>query len=357
MRILQLIDSLNPGGSERVAVNYANALATRIKASYICTTRAEGVLKENISKAVGYLFLNKKSTLDFEAIRKLNRFIKANKIDVIHAHGSSFFIATLIKILNFKTTLIWHEHYGNRNETSKASKLILKVCSCFFSCVITVNESLKERSESKLLAKDVYILPNYPVISSQLKVTTLFGNEGKRMVCLANLRPDKDHLNLLQAFYEITKLHPDWTLHLVGQFQKGEYYNAINNFILEHKLENHIFIYGSCPDISNILNQSDIGILSSKSEGLPVALLEYGLSRLPVVVTNVGNCQKVISNSNEGVLVDPENHIALSKGILKLIDDVDLRKSMAENLHQKVVLSFSESNSIESLIKIYKQYQ
>ncbi len=357
MRVLQLIDSLNAGGAERVAVNYANSLASRIQSSFICTTRDEGVLKGSISGKVRYLFLNKKSTLDYLAIKELSHFVKANKVDFIHAHGSSFFIATIIKILNSKTTLIWHEHYGNRNETSKASKLILKICSYYFSCIITVNESLKERSESKLSTKDVYILPNYSVTNSLLKITKLYGNEGKRIICLANLRPDKDHLNLLGAFSEINKRYSNWSLHLVGQFQKGDYYNSIKKFIAEHNLEQHIFIYGSCPDISNILNQCDIGVLSSKSEGLPVALLEYGLSKLPVVVTNVGDCNKVISNLNEGVLVEPKNHKTLSKAILELIDDVDLRNVMAENLHQKVASSFSESQGIEQLINIYKTYQ
>ena len=86
----------------------------RIEASYLCATREEGLLKESLSKDVRYLFLNKKSTLDFKAIIKLNRFIKVNKINIIHAHASSFFIATIIKILNPKLVLIWHEHYGNR---------------------------------------------------------------------------------------------------------------------------------------------------------------------------------------------------------------------------------------------------
>lgn len=358
MKVLQLIDSLNAGGAERVAVNYANSLATRIKAPFICTTRNEGVLKESILREVGYFFLNKKSILDFSAIKKLSRFVKTNNVDVIHAHGSSFFIATIIKILNPKITLIWHEHFGNRSETSKSSQLILKICSYFFSCIIAVNESLKHRSESKLLTKDVYILPNYPIINSLLKVTKLNGFEGKRIVCLANFRPDKDHLNLLRAYLEINELHPDWTLHLVGQFQNDDdYYNSIGNFIVQHNLEKYIFIYGSCPDISNILNQSEIGVLSSKSEGLPIALLEYGLSKLPTVATNVGDCNKVISNLDEGILVEPKNYKALSKAILKFIEDIDLRKIMAENLHQKVVSSFSESSSIETLIKIYKQYQ
>ena len=59
LRIVQLIDSLEPGGAERMAVNYANSLATVIPFSALITTRKEGALKKQLSPKVSYLFLNK----------------------------------------------------------------------------------------------------------------------------------------------------------------------------------------------------------------------------------------------------------------------------------------------------------
>lgn len=357
MKVLQLIDSLHAGGAERVAVNYANALASRVEKSFLCATRAEGLLKQNVLKEVHYLFLNKKSSLDVKAIRKLNRFVKTNNITIVHAHASSFFIATIIKILNPKLVLIWHEHYGNRAQTSSVNKFILKLCSFFFSCIIAVNKALKVRSEDKLLTKNVYVLANYPQINPTLKLTTLHGETGKRLVCLANLRPDKDHINLLNAFNEVYKLQPDWSLHLVGHFYEDDYYRSIKSFIIERHLEKQVFIYGSCADVSNILSQSTMGVLSSKSEGLPVALLEYGLAKLPVVATNVGDCSKVISNNEEGLLVEPINHKVLAEALLTYINDLDLRNKVAKNLYLKVTSTFSEAKAMESLIEIYKAHQ
>ena len=68
MKVLQLIDSLQAGGAEHVAVNYANALAPRIEASFLCSTREEGMLKTSLSKDVQYLFLNKKTTTKSDAV-------------------------------------------------------------------------------------------------------------------------------------------------------------------------------------------------------------------------------------------------------------------------------------------------
>jgi hypothetical protein len=63
MRVLQIIDSLEAGGAERMAVNYANALANEIDFSALVVTRKEGNLRNQINNNVPYLFLNKRSTL------------------------------------------------------------------------------------------------------------------------------------------------------------------------------------------------------------------------------------------------------------------------------------------------------
>lgn len=356
MKVLQLIDSLKAGGAERVAVNYANALTSRVETSYLCATREEGLLKESVSREVGYLFLNKKSTLDFKSINKLRRFIKVNGIEIIHAHASSFFMATIIKILNPKLVLIWHDHYGNSEYLNERPTFVLTWCSKLFNHIITVNAKLEDWCKSVLLVKNVSPLQNFAVVIATKAITTLGGETNKRIVCLANLRPQKDHLNLLQAFKNVHNVHKDWTLHLVGEYDEDEYYKTIKSFIQENKLEKHVFIYGSCADVHHILSQSAIGVLSSKSEGLPLALLEYGLAKIPVIATNTGDCNKVISNPDEGLLVESENDIVLAEALIKLINDEELRSKVAKNLNSKVSISFSESSIINSLVQIYKKH-
>ena len=65
LNILQLIDSLHPGGAEMMAVNIANGLSDVGINSHICTTRLEGALRSKINGSVGYLCLNKKKTFNF----------------------------------------------------------------------------------------------------------------------------------------------------------------------------------------------------------------------------------------------------------------------------------------------------
>ncbi|WP_260850296.1 hypothetical protein [Flavobacterium anhuiense] len=66
MRVLQLIDSLEAGGAERIAINYANALTDKIEFSGLIATRKEGQLLAQLDKDVVYHFLNKKKQLILE---------------------------------------------------------------------------------------------------------------------------------------------------------------------------------------------------------------------------------------------------------------------------------------------------
>ncbi|KAB1067049.1 glycosyltransferase [Tamlana haliotis] len=357
MRVLQLIDSLNAGGAERMAVNYANALTSRLEGAYLCATREEGLLKESLSENVGYLFLNRKKTIDLSAIKRLSTFVKQEHIDVIHAHATSFFLATLIKILNPKLILVWHDHYGNSEFLENRPLFVLRRCSAWFSHIFTVNSKLEAWARTKLPSVPVSYLPNFAQVDTNKPKTGLKGTKGKRILCLANLRPQKDHLNLLKAFQLVLEKYSDWTLHLLGKDFKDDYASEIKGYINKNHLNKNVFLYGSCTDINHVLKQGDIGVLGSKSEGLPLALLEYGLAGLPVVATQVGDCYKVVSKPNEGILVEPNNHKDLSQAILKYIEHENLRHLAATHLKAKVLSDFSETAVIESLISIYNSHK
>ena len=178
-------------------------------------------------------------------------------------------------------------------------------------------------------------------------------SENKRIICLANLRPQKNHINLLKAFTIINKSNPEWTLHLVGLDMNDSYANEVNIFIKNHALSNQVYLYGSCPDTSHILEQSSIGVLASKSEGLPVALLEYGLAKLPVVVTNVGECSSVVSNNLSGIIVPSNNPNELANKIIELVENKVKRKEFGDRLFKKVNLNYSKENFMNQLITIY----
>nr|WP_315174643.1 glycosyltransferase [uncultured Flavobacterium sp.] len=353
MRILQLIDSLEAGGAERMAVNYANALVDTLGFSALVTTRKEGALLEQIDSKVTYLFLNKKRQLDFGAFWRLRTFVLVYSITHIHAHSTSFFMAFLLKLTLPSLKIIRHDHYGNASFLDQRPCRALRCTAFGFSGVIAVNQQLKDWSEKRLKAKNVMYLPNFiPVPTEQyMKTTFLKGSTGKRIVVLANLRPQKNHFLLLEVAFMLKTSHPTWTFHLVGKDFEDGYSQEIKSKIKELQLENQVFLYGSRTDIPFILSQSTIGILTSVSEGLPVALLEYGMYELPVVVTAVGELPNIISNGINGWSVPSNDTESFYKALVAIVSDASMRNRMALALNQTVSEGYSSKGVLHKYIQ------
>ncbi len=343
MRIIQIIDSLESGGAERMAVNYANALSSKIDFSGLVVTRKEGALLNQLSEKVFYAFLKKKSSFDLKALFQLRKFVICHKIDIVHAHSTSFFMAFLLKITLPSIQLIWHDHYGDSEFLSKRPFLSLRLIIPFFNGIIAVNQNLKVWAKQQLHFANSIYLPNFPTIEREVKeYTVLKGIQSRRILCLSNLRIQKNHFFLLEVAKRIKESHPDWTFHLIGKDFEDDYSKQIRNMIFEFNLENTVFLYGSKQDIKNIMDQIDIGILTSQSEGLPVALLEYGWYQKPIVVTNVGEINSLVSNDKNGFLIDPKEIDLFRKALIQLMDNNDLQSIFGRVLHKTIMENFSE---------------
>jgi glycosyltransferase involved in cell wall biosynthesis len=219
--------------------------------------------------------------------------------------------------------------------------------------IISVNEDLDFWSKTVLKNTKGSAVRNFPVFTNLQKDTKLFGKKGKKILCIAGYRKEKDHINLLKAFLVVLKKDARCTLHLIGKNYHDAYGKSIQKFIINEKLEDRVFQYDLCCDIKNILDQADIGVLSSDSEGLPISLLEYGLAKLPVVVTNVGDCAAVVTNKQ--IVVPPKRSDKLADAIVSLINDTVLREKVASELHAEVLNNYSRERSVKKIIEIYRE--
>ncbi|WP_428231287.1 glycosyltransferase [Flavobacterium sp.] len=350
MRIAQIIDSLEAGGAERMAVNYANALSKKIPFSGLIVSRKEGLLLSQIDKKVSYLFVNKKKRIDFGAIFRLRKYLKKNQVEVIHAHSSSFFIAVLVKLTLPKIEIIWHDHYGISQDLSARKNVVLKFSSFFFAGIISVNSALKDWAKSYLWCSNIVYFPNFIVDAISNEKQILKGSAGKKIICVANLRPQKNHDLLIDAASLISKKFPDWTFHLLGKDFEDLYSERLKKKVKDLKLEETVFFYGSASNVSDALKQGQIAVLSSLSEGLPLAVLEYGSYKLPVVATKVGEISKIITSDKEGLLVPSNNVAEFVQAIEKLILNEKTREELALNLYNNIGLNFSENTIISDYI-------
>lgn len=356
MRIVQLIDSLEAGGAERMAVNYANALAAEIEFSGLVSTRAEGSLKSELLDSVDYLFLNKRKTIDKNAILNCRRYCVENKIDIIHAHSTSYFLAVLVKLLLPKIKIIWHNHNGMSLNLPKYKIIILKLFGKCFSGTIVVNEQLKDWTTEILKIKNVVYLENFSTISNQIDNSLkLEGSAKFKIICVANLRPEKNHFLLIDVAEKILNNRTDCSFHIVGKDFQDSYSATIKKLVIERSLENTIFFYGAQNNIPSLLLQANIGLLTSNLEGLPVALLEYGMAGLGVVVTSTGAIPSIVENGKNGFLVDVGDFDGYYEALNKTLDDIELRIQMGKMIKQKVIETYSSKVVLTKYLKWIKK--
>lgn len=129
--VIQIIDSLDTGGAEVLAVNIANSLLDKGVNTHICVTRKEGKLIDNIHKDVRYLFLDRKKTIDIKSIFLFRKYIISNNISILHAHSSSSFFAFCVKITCPKIKIVWHTHLGSMVNYKTKKLLFIKLLSFF----------------------------------------------------------------------------------------------------------------------------------------------------------------------------------------------------------------------------------
>jgi glycosyltransferase involved in cell wall biosynthesis len=353
LRILQIIDSLRPGGAEKMAINLANSLANRIEFSGLCATREEGLLKSQLSSNTYYLFIKRRSTFDFSAITMLNNYLHFNKIDIIHCHGTSYFLGLILKLLNPRLKLIWHDHLGERANKLKYNFPLLLLFSRLFDGIIAVNKEVLEWIRLNLKSKRSIFIPNF--------ISTKFINELRNrsfdrsgitnIICVANLKKPKNHLNLLKAFKIVVGKSKNIELNLIGKNFHDNYHNELQNYLKFNNLTSNVHLLGERENVSEYLRKADIGVLASDSEGLPMAILEYGIAGLPVISTDVGECQNIIgSNGKIAKVNDPED---LAECILFYINNIKARKLDAFNLSKNITSNYSEESVIQIVLGFY----
>lgn len=353
--VLHLIDSLSSGGAERVAVNLANEQAKRGYQVTLCASRRGGPLEKEIAPEVHFINLQRRFRFDLAAFARLIRTIKEDSVQIIHAHSSSIFIAALAKRLQPGTKVIWHDHYGGLALRKRSTTFYRPVIRSVDG-VIAVNQELAHWSIDQLgmQASMVRYIPNFVVDHQKGSPSDIPGVRGYRIVNVANLRPQKDHLTLIQAMKIVTAREPKAHLILVGSDVDKETSGKIWKEIASLDLSTNITWLGLREDVQDILINCDIGIISSVSEGLPLALLEYGQAGLAVISTNVGECPAVLDQGKCGILVPPQSPQEMADGLLSYLHEPAKWAAMASAFHERVVKTYSANEVLRQVEDMYQ---
>lgn len=359
LKVLSMIDSLVAAGAERMAVNIANALAEKGFDSHLCATRCSGPLAEFFYDPTKLMVAGKRNLYDFKAFFRIVVYVRKHQIQVLHAHSSSIYWACLLKIVMPRLVVIWHDHFGFSDYLERRTSWGLKLCKPLIDHVFVVNKQLYNYAVDylKIPFTRVTLLLNFPDLDmAHAQLTGEFPNIEMypKYVCLANLRPQKDHHTLLDAFRMVMMKHAAAQLYLVGGDYADAYLEGVKQHIMEmDSMQEHVHLLGSRNDIAGILQNCQVGILSSISEGLPVSLLEYGLAGLPVVSTEVGECTEVLDNGRLGLLVESRHPQQLAEAMIQAAEDGNEIENMAHDFQREVVEKYSKDSAVKCIGKVY----
>jgi glycosyltransferase involved in cell wall biosynthesis len=138
----------------------------------------------------------------------------------------------------------------------------------------------------------------------------------RRIVTVANLRPEKAHDVLLAAAADVVALRPDVEFIIAGG---GPLREQIEADVRRRGLARHVRLLGHCDDVRGVLAAADLFVLPSRSEAFPNAVLEAMAAGVPVVTTAVGGLLELIEQDRTGMLVPVDDPRALAAAILGLV--------------------------------------
>lgn len=189
-----------------------------------------------------------------------------------------------------------------------------------------VHNTVDERRFQELPARD------------QARRTLGLPDDAFVLVCIGSLTEQKGHAYLLEAMSKVIGSCPEALLLLVGD---GVLRKRLERDVGERQLAHAVRFLGNSMDVPLILAASDLFVLPSLWEGLPLVLLEAAAAGLATVATDVGGTQELMVNGETGMLIPPGLSEVLSDSIIMLSKNPDRRLEMGRRARQHVTERFS----------------
>jgi glycosyltransferase involved in cell wall biosynthesis len=155
----------------------------------------------------------------------------------------------------------------------------------------------------------------------------------RRVVVVANLRPEKRHDVLIDAAPEVLRHFPEARFEIVGD---GPELPSLQSRTVDQGVAHAFTFVGHEEDVAARLKAADIFVLPSRSEAFPNAVLEAMSAGLPIVASGVGGILELIDDHRTGLLVPPGDPHALARGICRLMADQPLGVRLGDAAAQEV---------------------
>jgi glycosyltransferase involved in cell wall biosynthesis len=277
-----------------------------------------------------------------KSVAFIRRIVRAGRFDVLNTHSRrDTIVAGCAGRLAGTPLIVRTRHLANRVGSLLSYTVIphrVTTASDF------VRNHLIERGVPPGHVATVYPAVELPAIPdrSTLRQELNLDKDDIVVGCVAVMRAQKGHKDLIDAMEPLIKEKPD--LHLVFVGAGSPVFEDVQAYISEKKLEQRVHLLGARNDVPNLLAGFDLFALATRKEASGTVFVEAGAAGLPVVGTRVDGVPEMMREGVSGILVPLDDQAALTAALRRLIDDRDLRLQMG-----RAGLEFCREQGIFSL--------
>jgi L-malate glycosyltransferase len=358
--IIYLIDSfVKGGGTENQLAVLVNNLDRRLFSPTIFTLRAtDGTVPPEVSCAVHSLGVTKLiSWQSWHALRQFVKFLRENRIGVLQLFfiDSNIFgvlagMMAGIKAISISRRDMGWWYGGKRRLLTNLLNKRISLCIANAEAVKQVVASHEGIPPAKIEVIYNGVAEEHGSIASDIR--TRFGIPAESpIVCIvANLKPIKR----IDRFLRIAAALSSHSAHFVVIGQ-GRLKEELVRLAESLGIGSRTHFFSTVDEVNAVLTQSAVGVLTSESEGLSNALIEYALNGLPSVAFDVGGNSEVIINNETGFVIPPFDESAMAGAIDRILSDMELAMKMGNQARESARKRFSISAMTRRHEQVYQQ--
>jgi glycosyltransferase involved in cell wall biosynthesis len=370
VKVMQIIARMNVGGPAVIVAELMRGLDKSAFGQILVT----GYCDENEADYLDTVAIDIKATriaglgrsvsliADLKAFFGLVSLIRKYKPDVIHTHtakaGVLGRLASLLAGRGAARVHTFHGHLLHGYFSSALTKLVVLI-EKFFAARTSVLIAIGSKVKEDLLAAGIgrpdkyrVFFPGLPAPKAIAKsaAQSALGISSEVLYCtfVGRLTQIKRPDRLLDVAAECKRRGIDLRFLVAGE---GELFESSKQRAMKDQL--NMTFFGWRSDIDQIFAASDIAILSSDNEGIPLTLIQAAQAGLPIVATNVGSISDIVISESTGYLTAPKA-AAMADAIEKLVRDGQLRKMMGDAGKARATQYFSLERMIKDHSDLYR---